>query len=122
MAYVVGAKTLNGARKYAEYLRRNANGSGKGSAEVEHRSLGGDTSSETAEADHAWVCKITGAVTTGGASYNVTVHETLDGASVGTGILQVAEKHIAETLATGRIVAGMPHNLVITSVVGSEGV
>jgi hypothetical protein len=86
------------------------------------RVAGGGAGGSSSAADHAWVFKITGAATAGGASYNGTVHETLDGAAIGTGILQVAEKHIAETLATGRVVAAMPHNLVITSVVGSEGV
>lgn len=90
-----------------------------GRRQIRFSGSGGGTAAVAAK---SYLCKITSQAVAGGASYNVTVHETLAGASIGTGLLQVAEKHIAESLAVGRVVIAMPHNLQITPIVESGGV
>jgi hypothetical protein len=116
--YVIGADTRARAENYTGFLRQNATVTHRESAEVEHRNLGGGEEAAVAEAAPltSYIGKI---VSVAGAGYNVTLHETVDGASVGTGILQIAEKQVSEALTVGRMVSAMPHVLIITSVVAA---
>lgn len=83
------------------------------------RVLGGGSSSNSALSRQSWLCKIGAAA---GSSFNVTLHETIGGPSLGTALLQVAEKQVSATLAAGLYVAAMPHNLTMVTLVGADNV